>query len=103
MPELVKRVVLLLTLVALAIGTASALAAGAVSHGDPIAPVILGVTGLLFVALIGRFSARIVARSSDQLGALVSMNTMSGSNASQMRVNSSRSTRLAMQSTNLIS
>ena len=58
MPELVKRVVLLLTLVALAIGTASALAAGAVSHGDPIAPVILGVTGLLFVALIGRFSAR---------------------------------------------
>ncbi len=29
-----------------------------VSHGDPIAPVILGVTGILFVALIGRFSAR---------------------------------------------
>jgi len=28
------------------------------SHQDPIAPVILGVTGLLFVALIGRFSAR---------------------------------------------
>jgi Kef-type K+ transport system membrane component KefB len=28
------------------------------SHSDPIAPVILGVTGLLFVALIGRFSAR---------------------------------------------
>lgn len=27
-------------------------------HGDPIAPVILGVTGLLFVALVGRFSAR---------------------------------------------
>jgi Kef-type K+ transport system membrane component KefB len=29
-----------------------------VSHSDPIAPVILGVTGILFVALIGRFTAR---------------------------------------------
>lgn len=29
-----------------------------VSHNDPIAPVILGVTGILFIALIGRFSAR---------------------------------------------
>ena len=29
-----------------------------VSHSDPVAPVILGVTGILFVALIGRFSAR---------------------------------------------
>ena len=29
-----------------------------VSHSDPIAPVILGVTGILFLALIGRFSAR---------------------------------------------
>jgi len=28
------------------------------SHNDPVAPVILGVTGILFVALIGRFSAR---------------------------------------------
>ena len=28
------------------------------SHSDPIAPVILGVTGILFVALLGRFSAR---------------------------------------------
>ena len=28
------------------------------AHSDPIAPVILGVTGLLFVALLGRFSAR---------------------------------------------
>jgi Kef-type K+ transport system membrane component KefB len=35
-----------------------AYAAASVSHSDPIAPVILGVTGLLFVALIGRFSAR---------------------------------------------
>ena len=29
-----------------------------VSHSDPVAPVILGVTGILFVALVGRFSAR---------------------------------------------
>lgn len=29
-----------------------------VAHSDPIAPVILGVTGILFVALIGRFTAR---------------------------------------------
>ena len=29
-----------------------------VSHSDPIAPVILGVTSILFFALIGRFSAR---------------------------------------------
>jgi Kef-type K+ transport system membrane component KefB len=29
-----------------------------VSHNDPVAPVILGVTGILFIALIGRFSAR---------------------------------------------
>ena len=29
-----------------------------ISHNDPVAPVILGVTGILFVALIGRFSAR---------------------------------------------
>ncbi|MBE9560052.1 MAG: cation:proton antiporter [Proteobacteria bacterium] len=28
------------------------------SHNDPIAPVILGVTGILFIALLGRFSAR---------------------------------------------
>ena len=27
-------------------------------HSDPIAPVLLGVTGILFVALLGRFSAR---------------------------------------------
>ena len=29
-----------------------------VGHSDPIAPVILGVTGILFFALIGRFTAR---------------------------------------------
>ena len=29
-----------------------------VSHSDPIAPVILGVTSILFVALLGRFAAR---------------------------------------------
>jgi Kef-type K+ transport system membrane component KefB len=38
---------------------ASAETGGAhVSHNDPIAPVILGVTGILFFALIGRFAAR---------------------------------------------
>ncbi len=31
---------------------------GSMLHGDPIAPVILGVTGLLFFAIIGRFGAR---------------------------------------------
>ena len=29
-----------------------------VTHGDPIAPVILGVTGILFFAVVGRFFAR---------------------------------------------
>ena len=33
-------------------------AAGSVVHGDPIAPVILGVTGILFFAVLGRFAAR---------------------------------------------
>ena len=35
-----------------------ALAAGESQHNAPIAPVILGVTGILFFAFIGRFSAR---------------------------------------------
>ncbi len=35
-----------------------AAAAAAPIHEDPIAPVILGVTGILFAALIGRFAAR---------------------------------------------
>jgi hypothetical protein len=34
------------------------------AHGDPIAPVILGVTGLLFVALLGRFSSLTPSSSS---------------------------------------
>jgi len=34
------------------------LAAESGKHSDPIAPVILGVTGLLFVALMGRYGAR---------------------------------------------
>lgn len=41
-----------------------------VSHADPIAPVILGVTGILFVALIGRFSARKLGQPS-VLGELI--------------------------------
>ncbi|MDH5219385.1 MAG: cation:proton antiporter, partial [Gammaproteobacteria bacterium] len=34
------------------------MASGETQHNDPIAPVILGVTGILFFAFIGRFSAR---------------------------------------------
>ena len=48
---------LLLFVIALLPGVAAAIQFH-VSHNDPIAPVILGVTGILFVALIGRFSAR---------------------------------------------
>ena len=33
-------------------------AASEAVHGDPIAPVILGVTGILFFAIVGRFGAR---------------------------------------------
>jgi multisubunit Na+/H+ antiporter MnhC subunit len=34
------------------------IAAAATGHVDPIAPVILGVTGILFFAVIGRFAAK---------------------------------------------
>jgi Kef-type K+ transport system membrane component KefB len=53
-----ERLVLLIALIGF---TTSALAISEDAsrpHADPIAPVILGVTGLLFVALIGRFTAR---------------------------------------------
>lgn len=33
-------------------------------HGDPIAPVILGVTGILFFAVLGRFAARKIGQPS---------------------------------------
>ena len=46
----------LLALVAMP-GTASALQFHT-PHSDPIAPVLLGVTGILFMALLGRFGAR---------------------------------------------
>jgi len=39
-------------------------------HGDPIAPVILGVTGILFFAIIGRFAARRLGQPS-VLGELI--------------------------------
>ena len=48
----------LFVLLLLLLPTAAAAMQFHVSHSDPIAPVILGVTGILFVALIGRFSAR---------------------------------------------
>jgi Kef-type K+ transport system membrane component KefB len=51
------RRIFLLTVIALLPSVAAAFQFH-VSHKDPIAPVILGVTGILFVALIGRFSAR---------------------------------------------
>ena len=49
---------LLALLVLLLVPTTAAAVQFHVSHSDPIAPVILGVTGILFVALIGRFTAR---------------------------------------------
>ena len=49
---------LCLFLLALLLPSAAAAFEFHVSHSDPIAPVILGVTAILFVALLGRFSAR---------------------------------------------
>jgi len=49
---------LLLPLLIGLLGFSAAALAVTEVHSDPIAPVILGVTGLLFVALLGRFSAR---------------------------------------------
>lgn len=45
-------------------------AAGDGVHSDPVAPVILGVTGILFLALLGRFGARMLGQPS-VLGELV--------------------------------
>jgi Kef-type K+ transport system membrane component KefB len=56
-PQTQYRRLLLLMLILLSPSIASAFQFH-VSHSDPVAPVILGVTGILFVALIGRFSAR---------------------------------------------
>jgi Kef-type K+ transport system membrane component KefB len=53
-----KRLVLLVALIGFSTIVLAVNEDAALPHGDPIAPVILGVTGLLFVALIGRFSAR---------------------------------------------
>ncbi|HEY9199034.1 MAG TPA: cation:proton antiporter [Gammaproteobacteria bacterium] len=44
--------------------------AGGNGHSDPVAPVILGVTGILFLALLGRFGARKLGQPS-VLGELV--------------------------------
>ena len=52
-------IALLLLMVLPSLGMASAGAGQAhTTHHDPIAPVILGVTGILFFALVGRFVAR---------------------------------------------
>lgn len=63
-----NRLVLCIGLLLLS-GTVSALDNN-VFHADPIAPVILGVTGILFFALIGRFAARKLGQPS-VLGELV--------------------------------
>ena len=44
--------------------------AGGNGHSDPVAPVILGVTGILFLALLGRFGARKLGQPS-VLGELI--------------------------------
>lgn len=57
MREIFRRPLALALMLLVMSGGAFAVA-GSAGHGDPIAPVVLGVTGLLFVALLGRFSAR---------------------------------------------
>ena len=47
-----------LSILALPFPAAAAAVVPAVGHSDPVAPVILGVTGILFFAVIGRFVAR---------------------------------------------
>lgn len=47
-----------LTIVFLSFTPIGVFASPDVSHSDPIAPVILGVTGVLFFALLGRYAAR---------------------------------------------
>lgn len=47
-----------LVAVLLLVVAAAVFAAGDGKHNDPIAPVILGVTGILFFAVLGRFAAR---------------------------------------------
>ena len=63
------RVFLLLTLGCCAL-TGQAWAGNPMLHSDPIAPVILGVTGILFFAVLGRFGARWLGQPS-VLGELV--------------------------------
>ncbi len=48
----------IVALLSVAPGAALAAHAPNASHADPIAPVILGVTGILFFAVLGRFGAR---------------------------------------------
>ena len=45
-------------IVILALAVTTAFASGSGRLADPIAPVILGVTGILFFAILGRFGAR---------------------------------------------
>ena len=54
----------------LLLGLCAPVLAAASGHGDPIAPVLLGVTGVLFFAVIGRYLARRIGQPS-VLGELV--------------------------------
>ena len=53
-----RHLQLLCLLLALAFPSLAAAFQFHTSHGDPVAPVIIGVTAILFVALLGRFGAR---------------------------------------------
>jgi Kef-type K+ transport system membrane component KefB len=52
------RLLLLCLLVLVALPASASAVQFHTPHSDPVAPVLLGVTGILFVALLGRFSAR---------------------------------------------
>ncbi len=54
----------LLSIICLFLIAVVAVAAGSSRHADPIAPVILGVTGILFFAVLGRFGARALGQPS---------------------------------------
>jgi len=67
LPYLAKHICLALAILLTAPGLAFASSNG---HQDPIAPVILGVTGILFFAILGRFAARKLGQPS-VLGELI--------------------------------
>jgi len=68
-PQQRRRLIVLIAL-ASALLSAGAMAGANGLHKDPIAPVILGVTGILFFAVLGRFAARKLGQPS-VLGELI--------------------------------